>query len=61
LNDKPLSEADSIEIKRDEVVRFIMINRTMMHHPMHLHGHFSAFSMPRVNTRRSSTPLMSPP
>ncbi|MDA3797923.1 MAG: multicopper oxidase domain-containing protein [Kiritimatiellae bacterium] len=40
LNNKPLSESDSIEIKRDEVVRFIMINRTMMHHPMHLHGHF---------------------
>ena len=40
LNNKPLSESDSIEIKRGEVVRFIMINRTMMHHPMHLHGHF---------------------
>ncbi len=40
LNNKPLSETDSIEIKRGEVVRFIMINRTMMHHPMHLHGHF---------------------
>ncbi|MFA7059561.1 MAG: multicopper oxidase domain-containing protein, partial [Pedobacter sp.] len=40
LNGKPLSETDNIEIKRDEVVRFIMINRTMMHHPMHLHGHF---------------------
>ena len=40
LNNRPLSEADFIEIKRDEVVRFIMINRTMMHHPMHLHGHF---------------------
>jgi CopA family copper-resistance protein len=40
LNDKPLSETDHIEIKRDETVRFIMINRTMMHHPMHLHGHF---------------------
>ena len=40
LNNKPLSETDHIEIKRDEVVRFIMINRTMMHHPMHLHGHF---------------------
>jgi CopA family copper-resistance protein len=40
LNNKPLSEADHVEIKRDEVVRFIMINRTMMHHPMHLHGHF---------------------
>ncbi|NQU11901.1 multicopper oxidase domain-containing protein, partial [bacterium] len=38
LNNKPLSESDSIEIKRGEVVRFIMINRTMMHHPMHLHG-----------------------
>ena len=40
LNNKPLSETDSIEVKRGEVVRFIMINRTMMHHPMHLHGHF---------------------
>ena len=40
LNNKPLSESDSILIRKGEVVRFIMINRTMMHHPMHLHGHF---------------------
>jgi hypothetical protein len=40
LNNQPLSESAAIEIKRGEVVRFIMINRTMMHHPMHLHGHF---------------------
>jgi FtsP/CotA-like multicopper oxidase with cupredoxin domain len=40
INNKPLSESDGIEIKRGEVVRFILINRTMMHHPMHLHGHF---------------------
>jgi FtsP/CotA-like multicopper oxidase with cupredoxin domain len=40
LNDKPLSESDSIRIRQGEVARFIMINRTMMHHPMHLHGHF---------------------
>ncbi len=40
MNNKPLSETDSILIKKGEVVRFIMINRTMMHHPMHLHGHF---------------------
>jgi hypothetical protein len=40
LNKKPLSESDSILIREGEVVRFIMINRTMMHHPMHLHGHF---------------------
>ena len=40
LNNKPLSETDSIRIREGEVTRFIMINRTMMHHPMHLHGHF---------------------
>jgi hypothetical protein len=40
LNNIALSESDSIRIHKDEVVRFIMINRTMMHHPMHLHGHF---------------------
>jgi hypothetical protein len=40
LNDKPLSESDSIRIREGEIARFIMINRTMMHHPMHLHGHF---------------------
>ncbi|MDX2447581.1 MAG: multicopper oxidase domain-containing protein [Desulfobacterales bacterium] len=40
LNKKPLSESDVIQIQAGEVVRFIMINRTMMHHPMHLHGHF---------------------
>ncbi len=40
LNKKSLSESDTIRIKEGEIVRFIMINRTMMHHPMHLHGHF---------------------
>jgi CopA family copper-resistance protein len=40
LNNKPLSETDHIAINRGEVVRFIMVNRTMMYHPMHLHGHF---------------------
>lgn len=40
LDNKPLSEQDDILIHRGETVRLIMINRTMMHHPMHLHGHF---------------------
>lgn len=40
LNNTALSESESIRIRKDEVVRFIMINRTMMHNPMHLHGHF---------------------
>jgi len=40
LDNKALSETDHIIVRRGEIVRFIMINRTMMHHPMHLHGHF---------------------
>ena len=40
LNNTPLFASDAIKIERGENVRFIMINRTMMHHPMHLHGHF---------------------
>ncbi len=40
MNGKPLSASDSIHIRKGEVVRFVLINRTMMHHPMHLHGHF---------------------
>ena len=40
INNKPIQPEDDILIREGEVVRFIMINRTMMHHPMHLHGHF---------------------
>jgi CopA family copper-resistance protein len=40
LGGRPLSESDAIRIRGGEVVRLILINRTMMHHPMHLHGHF---------------------
>ncbi|OSZ77144.1 hypothetical protein CAP36_12070 [Chitinophagaceae bacterium IBVUCB2] len=40
FDDKPLSKADNIMIKKGEVVRFKMFNNTMMRHPMHLHGHF---------------------
>ncbi len=35
-----LTESDKIFIKKGEKVRFILENETMMHHPMHLHGHF---------------------
>ncbi len=40
LNGVPLSEADNIKIKKGEVVGITLNNLTMMHHPMHLHGHF---------------------
>jgi CopA family copper-resistance protein len=40
MNGVPLSEADKIKIEEGEVVRITLNNLTMMHHPMHLHGHF---------------------
>jgi FtsP/CotA-like multicopper oxidase with cupredoxin domain len=40
INDKTAHEDGVIKIKRGEVLRVEMINDTMMHHPMHLHGHF---------------------
>lgn len=40
INRVPLSEYDKIRIKQGEVARITLNNLTMMHHPMHLHGHF---------------------
>ena len=40
LDGKTLTEADTINIRHGETVRFRIVNETMMHHPMHLHGHF---------------------
>jgi FtsP/CotA-like multicopper oxidase with cupredoxin domain len=40
INGKTFAEDSTILIKRGEVIRLEMVNDTMMHHPMHLHGHF---------------------
>lgn len=40
FNGKTLNEDDKILIQKGENVRFVLNNKTMMHHPMHLHGHF---------------------
>ena len=40
FDNKTLTEVDKIRIKQGETVRFNLINETMMHHPIHLHGHF---------------------
>ncbi|WKD85253.1 Copper resistance protein A [Polaribacter huanghezhanensis] len=40
MNGVPLSEADKIKINSKMVTRITLNNLTMMHHPMHLHGHF---------------------
>lgn len=39
LDNKVVSEADKILIKKGENVRIILHNGSMMRHPMHLHGH----------------------
>lgn len=40
FNGKTLSGADAITVRRGEIVRFRLVNNTMMFHPLHLHGHF---------------------
>lgn len=40
INNEILSADNVIKIKRGENIRFVLNNKTMMHHPMHLHGHF---------------------
>lgn len=40
INGMTLNENDKILIRKGENVTFVMNNKTMMHHPMHLHGHF---------------------
>lgn len=40
FNGKTMAEDGVIKIKRGEVLRLELINDTMMHHPIHLHGHF---------------------
>ena len=41
FNGKKFSDAEPIELKLGERVRFILINDTMMEHPIHLHGVWS--------------------
>jgi FtsP/CotA-like multicopper oxidase with cupredoxin domain len=40
MNGVPLAETDKIKIEGGQVTRITLNNLTMMHHPMHLHGHF---------------------
>ena len=53
FNGKTLSESDKIKIYRNEVIRLVLHNQTMMHHPMHLHGHFFRV----LNKQKDYSPL----
>lgn len=37
---RTLAESDVIPVQRGEILRVELENTTMMHHPLHLHGHF---------------------
>jgi len=39
FNGKKFSEAGAIRVKLGERIRFVLINDTMMEHPIHLHGY----------------------
>jgi CopA family copper-resistance protein len=51
INGKAIQQDRLLLINRGEVVRFTFVNDTMMHHPMHLHGHF--FRVINENAERS--------
>jgi FtsP/CotA-like multicopper oxidase with cupredoxin domain len=40
FNGKTLAEESTIPVREGEVLRLKLVNDTMMHHPLHLHGHF---------------------
>lgn len=40
INGRVYPDSDNITIKAGEKVRFEYFNMSMMHHPLHLHGHF---------------------
>jgi hypothetical protein len=53
MNGIPLDETDKIKIKNGEITRITLNNLTMMHHPMHLHGHFFRV----INSNGAYSPL----
>ncbi|MCR5890538.1 multicopper oxidase domain-containing protein [Hymenobacter sp. J193] len=53
FDNKTLSEADKIPIRKGENVRMTFTNTTMMRHPLHLHGHFFRL----VNAQGAYSPM----
>lgn len=46
LDDRTMDEESTIAVRKGEVLRLVLVNNTMMHHPMHLHGHFFRLLIP---------------
>jgi len=61
IGTRPFADADMLELDRDERVRFMLRNRTMMPHPMHLHGHsFRPFAGQSATPPLKDTVLLAP-
>lgn len=46
IDGRAIDEQSTVPVKRGEVLRVVLVNNTMMHHPMHLHGHFFRLLIP---------------
>lgn len=46
IDGKPIDEQSTVAVKRGEILQLVLVNNTMMHHPMHLHGHFFRLLLP---------------
>jgi CopA family copper-resistance protein len=46
FNGRKFSESELLQLDHGERVRFVLINDTMMNHPIHLHGHWSEVQAP---------------
>ncbi|HEX2851994.1 MAG TPA: multicopper oxidase domain-containing protein [Opitutaceae bacterium] len=46
IDGRPIDEQSTVPVKRGEILRVTLVNNTMMHHPMHLHGHFFRLLIP---------------
>lgn len=53
MDNKVLSEADKIPVKKGEILRITIYNNSMMRHPMHLHG----FDFRVINGKGERSPL----
>lgn len=46
IDGRTIDEQSTVPVRKGEVLRLVLVNDTMMHHPMHLHGHFFRLLMP---------------
>ena len=57
----PFADAEPIRLKYGERVRFVLVNDTMMHHPIHLHGLWSDLEDEHGNSQVRKHTIDMPP